>query len=183
MTFFIDNDNHYQYSLVQEHIVMTIHLSISDSDKGFPMNEVEMFEQYLRKNGQKMTKPRSIILKAFLKTEGHLSSDAIFREAKKIDPRIGQATVFRTIRLITNAGLAREAMQEEGARTFEHMAHHPHHDHLLCVQCGKVVEFMSPSIEREQKKIFSQYKFAPRGHTMELLGLCPECQAKRQRER
>jgi Fur family ferric uptake transcriptional regulator len=142
------------------------------------MNEIDMFEQYLRKNGQKMTKPRSIILKAFLKTEGHLSSDAIFREAKKIDPRIGQATVFRTIRLITNAGLAREATQEDRARTFEHLAHHPHHDHLLCVQCGKVIEFMSPSIEREQKKIFSHYKFAPRGHTMELLGLCPECQGK-----
>jgi Fur family ferric uptake transcriptional regulator len=146
------------------------------------MNELVKFENYLRAHGQKMTRPREVILEAFLKTEGHLSIDDILREAKKIDAGIGQATVFRTIRLITDAGLAREALQEDGARTFEHLADHPHHDHLLCVGCGKVIEFLSPVIEREQQKIFVQYGFAPRGHMMELLGLCPECQAKERGE-
>ncbi|SLM18611.1 Ferric uptake regulator, Fur family [uncultured spirochete] len=146
------------------------------------MNELVKFENYLRAHGQKMTRPREVILEAFLKTEGHLSIDDILREAKKIDAGIGQATVFRTIRLIADAGLAREALQEDGARTFEHLADHPHHDHLLCVGCGKVIEFLSPVIEREQQKIFVQYGFAPRGHMMELLGLCPECQAKERGE-
>ncbi len=142
------------------------------------MNELVKFENYLRAHGQKMTRPREVILEAFLKTEGHLSIDDILREAKKIDAGIGQATVFRTIRLIADAGLAREALQEDGARTFEHLADHPHHDHLLCVGCGKVIEFLNPVIEKEQQKIFVQYGFVPRGHMMELLGLCPECQAK-----
>ncbi len=146
------------------------------------MNELVKFENYLRAHGQKMTRPREVILEAFLKTEGHLSIDDILREAKKIDAGIGQATVFRTIRLIADAGLAREALQEDGARTFEHLADHPHHDHLLCVGCGKVIEFLNPVIEREQQKIFVQYGFAPRGHMMELLGLCPECQAKERGE-
>ncbi len=142
------------------------------------MNEIERFESYLHAKHQKMTMPRKIILEAFLNTEGHLTTEAILREAKKIDPGIGQATVFRTIRLIEDAGLAREALQAEGARTFEHLAEHQHHDHLRCVECGRVIEFLNPAIEREQRKIFAQYGFEPRGHTMELLGLCPECQAK-----
>lgn len=147
------------------------------------MNELARFAQYLRTHGLKMTKPREAILEAFLKTEGHLTIDDILREAKKIDAGVGQATVFRTIRLITDAGLAREALQEDGARTFEHLANHPHHDHLLCTQCGKVIEFMNPVIEKEQQKIFTQYGFEPRGHMMELLGLCPECQKKQRGEK
>lgn len=147
------------------------------------MNELARFEQYLRTHGLKMTKPREAILEAFLRTEGHLTIDDILREAKKIDAGVGQATVFRTIRLITDAGLAREALQEDGARTFEHLANHPHHDHLLCTQCGKVIEFMNPVIEKEQQKIFTQYGFEPRGHMMELLGLCPECQKKQRGEK
>ncbi len=146
------------------------------------MNELMKFETYLRSHGQKMTRPRRVILEAFLGAEGHLSIDDILREAKKIDPGIGQATVFRTIRLITSAGLAREALQEDGARTFEHLADHPHHDHLLCVGCGKIIEFLSPLIEQEQQRIFVRYGFEPRGHMMELLGLCPECQAKERGE-
>jgi Fur family ferric uptake transcriptional regulator len=142
------------------------------------MNELVKFEDYLRAHGQKMTRPRRVILEAFLGTEGHLTIDDILREAKKIDAGIGQATVFRTIRLIAAAGLAREALQEDGARTFEHLADHPHHDHLLCVGCGRIIEFLSPLIEKEQQKIFVRYGFEPRGHMMELLGLCPECQAK-----
>lgn len=146
------------------------------------MNEIERFENYLRAKHQKMTKPRKIILEAFLGTEGHLTTEAILQQAKKIDPGIGQATVFRTVRLIEDAGLAREALQADGARTFEHLADHPHHDHLICVQCGRVIEFLNPAIEREQRKIFAQYGFEPRGHMMELLGLCPECQAKKRGE-
>jgi len=142
------------------------------------MNELVKFEDYLRAHGQKMTRPRRVILEAFLGTEGHLTIDDILREAKKIDTGIGQATVFRTIRLIAAAGLAREALQEDGARTFEHLADHPHHDHLLCVGCGRIIEFLSPLIEKEQQKIFVRYGFEPRGHMMELLGLCPGCQAK-----
>jgi len=142
------------------------------------MNELVKFEDYLRAHGQKMTRPRRVILEAFLGTEGHLTIDDILREAKKTDAGIGQATVFRTIRLIAAAGLARAARQEDGARTFEHLADHPHHDHLLCVGCGRIIEFLSPLIEKEQQKIFVRYGFEPRGHMMELLGLCPECQAK-----
>jgi len=142
------------------------------------MNELVKFEDYLRAHGQKMTRPRRVILEAFLGTEGHLTIDDILREAKKIDAGIGQATVFRTIRLIAAAGLAREALQEDGARTFEHLADHPHHDHLLCVGCGRIIEFLSPIIEKEQQKIFVRYGFEPRGHMMERRGLWPECQAK-----
>ncbi len=147
------------------------------------MNEFAKFETYLHARGQKMTRPREIILRAFLQTEGHMTTEDILREARRIDPGIGQATVFRTIRLIADAGLAREACMEDGARTFEHLANHPHHDHLVCVRCGQVIEFYSPEIEQAQRLVFLYYSFLPKGHTMELFGLCPQCRELEEKEK
>jgi len=147
------------------------------------MNEFARFASYLRSHGQKMTRPREIILRAFLQTEGHMTTEEILREARRIDPSIGQATVFRTIRLIADAGLAREACMEDGARTFEHLANHAHHDHLVCVRCGKVIEFYIPEIEQQQSLIFLYYGFLPKGHTMQLFGLCPQCQEEEEEKK
>ncbi|MDH7484100.1 MAG: Fur family transcriptional regulator [Spirochaetales bacterium] len=138
-------------------------------------DELARFEAYLRTRGLRMTRPRKTILRTFLGTEGHLSADALLRETRKVDPHIGQATVFRTIHLIAEAGLAREACNDEGARTYEHLAGHPHHDHLRCSKCGRIIEFCDPEIEQRQAAIFAQYGFEPQGHMMELTGVCPEC--------
>lgn len=134
-----------------------------------------LFERYLRTKSLKMTLPRETVLKAFLETEGHLSAEDILAAARRIDPGIGQATVFRTLKLLSEAGLARDACQDEGPRRYEHAFHHSHHDHLLCVRCGKIIEFCDPAIERAQDKIFRNYGFSAIGHVMELKGLCADC--------
>lgn len=139
------------------------------------MEERILFERYLRTKNLKMTSPREKVLEAFLKTEGHLSAEDILAAAKEIDPGIGQATVFRTLKLLADAGLARDACQDEGPRRYEHAYLHAHHDHLLCVKCGKVIEFYDPAIERAQDKIFRRYGFKAIGHMMELKGLCADC--------
>lgn len=143
------------------------------------MDERTVFERYLKSRNLKMTSPRETVLKAFLSTEGHLSADDLCAAARRIDPAIGQATVFRTIKLIAEAGLARDACQDEGPRRYEHAYKHSHHDHLLCVECGKVVEFLDPSIENAQDNVFKKYGFAPLGHSMELRGICTQCAGKR----
>lgn len=137
--------------------------------------EYEVFKQYLRERGLKMTSPRERVLKAFLENEGHLSTDDILAASRKLDPTIGQATVFRTMKLLEEAGLARDASQDNGPRKYEHAYRHSHHDHLLCTKCGRVVEFYDPQIEKAQKQIFAKYGFIETGHWMELHGLCPDC--------
>ena len=138
-------------------------------------DERVILERYLRERGLKMTSARETVLEAFLGLESHVSADAIYEAARLIDPGIGQATVFRTIKLLTDAGLAREACRDDGARRYEHAWNHAHHDHLACVVCGAIVEFVDPAIEKAQEAVYRRYGFASSGHRMELFGVCPRC--------
>ena len=138
-------------------------------------DERAILEGYLKSRGLKMTKARDTVLAAFLGLESHVSADAVYEAARLIDPGIGQATVFRTIKLLSDSGLAREACRDDGARRYEHAYNHAHHDHLTCVLCGAVVEFIDPEIERAQESVYSRYGFTSSGHRLELYGLCPQC--------
>lgn len=142
-----------------------------------------ILEEYLRGRGQKMTSPRETVLTAFLKIERHVTAEELLEAARRIDPGIGQATVFRTIKLLADAGLAREACPDDGARRFEHAFRHEHHDHLVCVECGAVVEFKDEAIERAQEAVYRRQGFAPGGHKLELLGTCPDCSGRRGKKR
>ncbi|MEI6877260.1 MAG: transcriptional repressor, partial [Spirochaetota bacterium] len=111
--------------------------------------------------------------------EHHVTAEEVFAAARLLDPSIGQATVFRTIKLLADAGLAIEACKDDGARQFEHGFHHGHHDHLVCVDCGATVEFVDPAIEAAQDSIYRANGFESAGHRLELFGFCPGCATKR----
>lgn len=138
-------------------------------------DERSILERYLHTRGLKMTKARETVLEAFLGLESHVSADSIYEAARLIDPGIGQATVFRTVKLLSNAGLAREACRDDGARRYEHAYNHAHHDHLTCTRCGSIIEFNDAAIERAQEAVYGRYGFVPGGHRLELFGLCPSC--------
>lgn len=141
--------------------------------------EYDRFETYLRERGLKMTGPRETVLEAFLSIERHVTAEELYEEARRLDPAIGQATVFRTIKLLADSGLAREACLDETARSYEHAFHHEHHDHLVCVACGRTVEFKDEGIEEIQRKIYAAWGFEAVSHRLELKGLCPACLKKR----
>lgn len=139
--------------------------------------EYRAFEGYLRERGLKMTLPRETVLAAFLATERHVSAEELFESARALDPSIGQATVFRTIKLLADSGLARDACSDEPARRYEHAFRHEHHDHLICVGCGRTLEFSDPRLEELQDEIYEAHGFEAVSHRLELRGLCPNCQA------
>jgi Fur family transcriptional regulator, ferric uptake regulator len=139
------------------------------------LKEGELLERYLRGRGQKMTLPRLTVLKAFLGTERHVTAEELFAVARRLDPAIGQATVFRTIKLLADAGIARETGTAGGAKSYEHSFRHAHHDHLVCIRCGKVVEFHEDGLERLQERVYRRNGYEPIGHRLELQGLCPAC--------
>jgi len=142
-----------------------------------------LLEEYLRGKGQKMTGPRRTVLGVFLGIERHVTAEGLLEAVRKVDPSIGQATVFRTVKLFEEAGLARAACRDEGARRFEHAYKHEHHDHLICAECGKIVEFADEAIERAQEAIYGKYGFEARDHRLELRGVCPSCLKKARGER
>ncbi|MEI6385463.1 MAG: Fur family transcriptional regulator [Spirochaetota bacterium] len=137
--------------------------------------EFELLEAFLRKNGLKLTRARAVVLQAFLSIEQHVSAEELFEAARVIDGRIGQATVFRTIKLLAESGVAREARSDKGGRQYERAFRRGHHDHLVCLRCGTVVEFADSSIEAAQAAVYAAHGFSAIGHQLELVGICPRC--------
>ncbi len=135
-------------------------------------------EEYLKSKSLKMTGPRKTVLEVFLGIEKHMTAEGLYGAVRKVDPSIGQATVFRTVKLFEEAGLARAACHDDGARRFEHAYKHEHHDHLICSECGAIVEFADEAIERAQEAIYRKYGFEARDHRLELRGVCPSCLKK-----
>ena len=138
--------------------------------------EQEVFLKHIQKKGLKRTSQRDLILDVFLRTEEHLSNEDLYQLVKKEDPTVGQTTVYRTLKLLTEAGLAREVRFGDGRAHYEHNYKHQHHDHMICTECGKVIEFFSAEIEALQDKMADNFDFKPTHHSLRMWGVCAECQ-------
>lgn len=136
--------------------------------------ELGIFVEFLKHKGLNLTHQREEILNLFLKTDRHLSVDELYAIVKKRDPDIGQATVFRTLKLISEAGIADEVDLGDKKR-YEHKYGHSHHDHLVCVKCGALIEAVEPEIERLQERLCKRFGFLPQRHKLQIAGLCRKC--------
>ena len=137
--------------------------------------ETEEFYAYLRRKGLKKTYQKDLILETFLNTEGHLSVEDIYALVKRKDKKVGVVTVFRTLKSLTACGIAREITLGDGLTRFEHSYHHPHHHHIVCTECQKAIEFISPELERIQHEIIQKYHFQPIYHRFQTYGICEDC--------
>ncbi|MEK7376168.1 MAG: transcriptional repressor [Candidatus Margulisiibacteriota bacterium] len=135
----------------------------------------ETFEDFLREKGLRSTAQRALILDTFLKTEKHVSAEEFFLIIKKKDSSIGLATVHRNLKLLRDAGLAREVDFADGKKRFEHLLGHQHHDHLICVKCGTSIEVFNKDIEKLQEKLALSRGFKPQTHRMDIFGICSHC--------
>jgi Fur family ferric uptake transcriptional regulator len=141
--------------------------------------EIELFYSYLRQNGLKKTYQKDLILETFLNTEGHLSVEDIYALVKKKDKKVGIVTVFRTLKSLTACGIAREITLGDGLTRFEHGYHHPSHHHIVCTECNRAIEFVSPELEKIQGEIIEKYHFHPANHRFQTFGICEDCRDKR----
>lgn len=138
--------------------------------------EREIFLEHIQKAGLRRTGQRDLILDIFLRTEEHLTSEDLYWLVQKEDPTVGHTTVYRTLKLLTEAGLAREVRFGDNKTYYEHHYNHEHHDHMICTECGKVIEFFSPEIEEMQDKMADKFGFKPTHHSLRMWGVCDECQ-------
>lgn len=138
-----------------------------------------VFSEYLKSNGLKMTRQRRLILEAFLEVDGHLSADELYEVVRKQDSRVGFTTVFRTMKAMTECGLARETDLNDGRIRFERLYRTPKHHHIVCQECNKTIEFYSPDLEEMQAKIASEYGLQPVQQRLQIFGVCKECQEKK----
>jgi len=137
--------------------------------------EKEILQEHIKKEGLRRTVQRELILEVFLATEDHLSSEDLYRLVEKEDSNVGHTTVYRTLKLFTEAGLAREVRLGDGRTYYEHHFDHEHHDHMICTGCGEIIELFCAEIEELQDQMAEQFDFTPTHHSMRILGLCKKC--------
>jgi Fur family transcriptional regulator, ferric uptake regulator len=131
---------------------------------------VSRIEQRCIDKGMKMTDQRRVIARVLSESADHPDVEEVYRRATEIDPRISIATVYRTVRLFEEADILERHDFGDGRARYEESVD-DHHDHLIDVQSGKVIEFTSTEIEALQRKIAETYGFRLVGHRLELYGV------------
>ena len=133
----------------------------------------------MNQRGLNTTKQRINIAKVFFSMKGHHSLEDIYQRVHQRVPSIGQTTVYRTVKLLCDIGLAEELQVGDGFARYEIVSAKQHHDHLVCKYCGKTVEFHLPEVEKIQQELAESHGFKLLDHHHILLGICPECAKKR----
>lgn len=136
---------------------------------------VNALHQLLRKRGLKATRQRDEIVRALREAGTHVTVDELYQRLRRENPRIGYATVYRTLRLLAESGWASARRFGERTARFEHRTEGEHHDHLICQGCGKIQEFENDRLEALQEQIARREGFRVLDHKLELYGYCQRC--------
>lgn len=142
------------------------------------MDQAGALQDYLRHKGLKVTHQREEIAQTFLDSTRHLSAEELYRQIQKIHPEVGLSTIYRTLRLLVEAGLASQREFGDGITRYEPVAGGRHHDHLICVNCGTIIEFQNQKIEELQKEVAENKNFTVLQHKLELYGYCEKCRRR-----
>jgi len=143
----------------------------------------ELLVQYMRENKLKDTRQRRAIVDAFFSISGHTSIDGLLVEVQRIQPSVGYATVYRSLKMFVAAGIASERRFGDGPSLFEPVEQGAHHDHLICVLCNRIFEFEDAIIEEQQLVVANEMGLRLTNHRMTLYGECldtEDCEANRQ---
>ena len=155
------------------YLIMNIKINIGMAGK-----EHKLFIEFLKSKNLSLTKQRMKILNAFLRIEGHVCAEELYDIIKKDNPEIGLATVFRCLKLLSQADIAQEIDFGDKIIRYEHKYGHQHHDHLICEECGDCIEVVDLRIERIQEELCKKENFLPQDHRLEIFGLCQKCKDK-----
>ena len=132
----------------------------------------------MAKKGLRSTDQRRLIVDTFFRAPNHISIEELLAQVREKEPKVGYATVYRTLKLLTECGVAHERRFGDGLTRYELADDESHHDHLICLDCGKIIEFEEPQIEELQERIAKRHGFTVTSHKHEMYGSCADCQTK-----
>ena len=142
-----------------------------------------LFKARVSEEGLKATKQREEILTIFLNSSGHKNLAQIYAQVARTNPKISYITVYRTLKLLARLGLATQRKFADGETRYEPASEGSHHDHLICLDCGRIIEFEDRALEALQSGIARRHRFRISHHRMELYGRCEECNRKKRTAR
>jgi len=153
---------------------------MSEVHKPHPQREIAIFQEYLKTRGLKLTSQRNVIAKKVLGTHKHFSAEELLSDLKGEKRRISKATVYRTLALLEESNLINSIDFQRGYKFYEHthLAGHEHHEHIVCIECFKVIEFTDPELETFHDRIARRLGFQVVSHTYKIFGVCQACVAR-----
>ena len=138
-------------------------------------SEYKLFEKFLGENNLKATPQRRAVLEAVFATHSHFDADELVDMLRRKDKRISRATVYRVLELLAKGGFIQSMDFGESRKMYEHVVGHKHHDHLICKECGRAIEFDDALIEMLQAKVCSELNFEADSHSLRIFGRCEDC--------
>ncbi len=134
------------------------------------------FKRYLKKNNMKITQSRLDLIDLLASYGKHFEVEELVNwVSSKTDRRVSRSTIYRTIKLLQEFGAIKEVIKQNNRTIYEFVVGKPHHDHLVCVECGKIIEFVNEDIENLQDEVCREYEFEPINHRLEIFGICADC--------
>lgn len=143
----------------------------------------EALADYMAKKGLRSTEQRRLIVETFFDAPAHITIEELLAHVRASDPKVGYATVYRTLKLLAESGIAHERRFGDGVTRYELADDDDeHHDHLICLECKDILEFEEPRLEDLEREIAARYGFEVQWHKHELYGICAPCQRRRGRK-
>jgi len=138
---------------------------------------LEEFKALLKKNGEKFTIQREIILETLYNSDEHLTPEALHQLIQREHPELktGIATIYRTLSRLEESDIVTSLSFGAQGKKYE-LGAKDHHDHMICTECGDITEFVDDEIERRQESIAKEFNFKIKDHSMQIYGLCQTCQ-------
>lgn len=138
---------------------------------------LEEFKTLLKKNGEKFTIQREVILQTLYNSDEHLTPEALHQLIQKEHPELktGIATIYRTLSRLEESDIVTSLSFGAQGKKYE-LGAKDHHDHMICTQCGDITEFVDDEIEERQHKIADKLGFKMTDHSMQIYGICKNCQ-------
>lgn len=139
--------------------------------------EIKRFQSLLERRGLKFTQERTILLSEVVQQRKHFDADEFYASLKEKGVRVSRDTVYRTLPLLLECGVLQKSVGDGRREYFERISSKGHHDHMVCIRCGHVIEFHSDEIEKYQTKICKELGFELIFHDHRLFGHCQKCVA------
>lgn len=136
---------------------------------------IERFQDFLRAHKLKFTQEREDVLERFFRLDEHIEADELLMRMRQGESRVSRATIYRTLDLLVQAGLARKVRLGTDRYYYEHILGRRQHEHMICMQCGKVIEWFDPEIPRVVDKNLRQHGFVAARYSLQVFGQCSEC--------
>ncbi len=139
----------------------------------------ETLDTYLRQKKLRPTRERFLLLEEIMRTSGHFDADQLFASLNAKGLKASRATVYNTLDLLVECGLISKYRFGDSHSRYEKAFGRPRHDHLICLDCGEIIEFVNDRLDKIQKDVCQENKFTLHNSTLQIFGICSNCQDKR----